>query len=256
METLKEILGEKTIIVFITLLITGVFYLLLKGASFHIGKDGININNKLKNKAGNNSSISFLEAIIAIINYQTTSQQEEYSQVEDIIKSSLVNQLDYVDTKFLAYKSDCEKMFIKNDGVATNDEMLSIMMFDKYYEEFRRTIVDIIKKNHLAEKTELQIQEQVELKSKAHINSIKDHFNSFPTDIDRENFLLNYEKIIKKITIEAITYARNISIKREQKLVSLRETFKQERNSYVCRYLLSAGVSEKEVRRLISNTTL
>ena len=227
------------------------------GSNLNISKEGISItnNNSCAKKKKAKRNIPALELMIPITSYQAQSYQKEYEQINIIKQDSLIEQLDYVDQKFSSVKLDAETLLIK--GTNTNEEIITEMRFERIFDDFRKIIIEAIKKNHLAEKTELQLKENISMRTKSHINYISEKWDEFPTSkqLNKKNVLDDYEKIIEKLTTDSIIYAREISIKREKKLTEIKEMFTKEREEYITSFLKNYGyeINESEVKRIVKS---
>lgn len=246
MEQILNVLNEGQGLMFLVLALAVIIVALV------INKN-IKINLSTKGLSFQKENDETLGTIISIINAQTASNQSEFIEINNKRETCYSDQIDYTKDKFKSIKIDAEKILAAySEKKDPNDELLLSLLFDKMFSEYRDIVMGIIKKNHLAEKTEFQLQEQVDAQTKFHLDYISKKFDTISMTIDTKIFLDEYERLIRKATSESIINARNLSIKREEDIKEIRRIHSEERRVSMKQYLIDTrGMKEEDANFIV-----
>lgn len=256
MEFFKEIITSPSTWVSIFVLLFGVIYLAAKThGNVSITKDGVVFeSNKNVKKKKTLAAPSTIETILAIVNFISTNQQKEYLELRNESELTLHQQLDYVDNCFSAEQFELVEFIDKNIDINNANYLLSSMMFEKTYEGFRKSLIEMIKQNHLAELSDYTFQDKMEQKIKMSINYFKRHLDDYPINLNKQEIIERYSSTVRKIVKASLTNARMLSVERNKKESIIKEKYRKERTDFITRYCLDLGYSEEDLQGFLEKT--
>lgn len=239
-----------------------------KGKKINLGPGGISIENDSKEQQiekpaeqiGTEDPLKkeydakMIQVVISLSSYLTNRQQREYEKIKAVRDLTLVNQLDYVDQKFLVYKAELESNFYAFGEQKDLPQMFSMMVFEDIYDRSRKKIVDVIKKNHLAQLTEFSLQEKVNNEAKIAVDFFKQRIDKLPINFDKEKFIKVYSEAINEITKASIVNAKSLAIERNTQIKKIQEQYRTETVDYIDSVLKKNGVKviEDEIKNIIN----
>lgn len=260
MEWLREIVSSPSIWISVIAVLFGIIYFTIKErAELSISKDGIKVsggNKENKKKRKQLATPSMIETILAIVNFISSNQQKEYLELKANSDIVLHQQLDYVDSCFSA--EQFELFDFANDGkdldTSSPSYLLSSMLFEKTYEGCRKSLIEMVKQNHLAELSDYTFQDKMEQKIKMSINYFKRHIDDFLIDLNETEVIERYSSAIRKIVKSSLTNARALSVEKRKKEEEIKEKYKKERMDFIIRYCLDLGYTEEDLQSFITKT--
>ena len=247
MKIVDTINGLNPVIILLLLLfvVIIIFSIIIFGGNLSFSKkDGLKISSEGRKK-------SIVEPLVQIISHQARSLREEYEGVDALKKKSLVDQLNFNDNSFESVETECYGFlrfsYLDHDF---KDKLLARMTFKEVHEKLRIRVNEIIKRNHLAKKTDTEFREQAEDLVKNYIQQARESFSLCSDAIDIESFLKKYKERIEKAIKDCFYNSKSVSVTSINDIHAEKLKFKSERKEFMEKILRDNGIDDEDINSI------
>lgn len=212
---------------------------------------GIEKNKKNKQTINNaNSFNNVTDLVISIIEEDNRLNQE----IDNVKQSCLDEQMSFARKRLSSLSNDVYEDYRKRSSNDNISVMVFGLMFNKDYgSEIVDNVFDIIRRNHLAEKTDENLREYLRVAAVSEISNLRQKCIAYSTPIDQkiveEVFDSNKDKIFRGIE-SSVENARYESSIKNQKIANLKEKSIEIKKCLIKAYF--PNMSDEDIKQRLS----